>query len=310
MDANSLDDFCGRCSIIVNTAGPVMMLQDHVAQASFRSHCCYVDAAGLMTVKERMLPRNREIADSGLSFVISAGLLPGISELVPVYAHAQAKAKMDAIESVTVYYGDTGEWSGNAFREIAWWLRQRRSQRPGYFRKGEWVNVSRLKASLKADLGGRIGRRRYYMGFVPELIDVSPRFADCDLFSYACLPGLRTVLAATLVSVLPLSLDSGARLVRNAFRKNRLPVGGFIVVQVIGSCQGRRQGLKVQLVYEEDRGYWLNGIVPATVARMISQGKEVETGVHFLASAVDPVAFMAELRKSGVELTESFVPCE
>jgi saccharopine dehydrogenase (NAD+, L-lysine forming) len=101
LDDRSLDDFCRRCSIVVNCAGPVMLLQDRVAQAAFRSRSHYVDVAGLTFVKERMLPHAREVADLGLSFVISAGWMPGISELVPVYAHAQARSKMDTIESLS-----------------------------------------------------------------------------------------------------------------------------------------------------------------------------------------------------------------
>jgi len=36
LDAHALDEFCSRCSIIVNCAGPVMVLQDRVAQATIR----------------------------------------------------------------------------------------------------------------------------------------------------------------------------------------------------------------------------------------------------------------------------------
>jgi hypothetical protein len=68
--------------------------------------------------------------------------------------------------------------------------------------------------------------------------------------------------------------------------------------------------LTVQVVYEEGREYWVNGLVPATVARMIAEGKGIETGVHYLSTSVDPTAFMAELRKAGVEQTENFEPCE
>jgi saccharopine dehydrogenase (NAD+, L-lysine-forming) len=119
LDVHSLDDFCSRCSIIVNCAGPVVQLQDRVAQAVFRWRCHYVDAAGMSLVKERMLPHSREIEDLGLSFVISAGWNPGISELLPVYADAWARPKMDLIESLTVYFGDSGEWSTNALRDGA-----------------------------------------------------------------------------------------------------------------------------------------------------------------------------------------------
>src|ERR1700690_3657868 len=98
LDAHSLNDFCSRCSIVVNCAGPVMALQDRVAQAAFRRRCNYIDAAGMSLVKERLLPHRQEIEDLGLSFVVSAGWNPGISELLPVYADAQARAKMDTIE--------------------------------------------------------------------------------------------------------------------------------------------------------------------------------------------------------------------
>lgn len=309
LDARSLDDFCSRCSIMVNCGGPVMVLQDRVAQAALRRHCHYINPGGLSVVKERMLPHSREIADLGLSFIVSAGWIPGISELLPSYADARARAKMDTIESLTVYFGDSGEWSANAFREIAWYLRQSGLRSPGYFRKGEWVRAKRSRASRRLDLGGRVGLRRFYMFNTPELDQIGRRLNDCDFFSYAYVPSFRTAIAGTLVALLPLSQELGARLIRDAYRRDRVPVDGFVVVQVAGRAQGRRLALTVQIVYDEQRPYWIAGLVPATVARMISQGKGVRAGVHFLADAVDPIAFMAELRKAGVEPTENFEPC-
>jgi len=54
----------------------------------------------------------------------------------------------------------------------------------------------------------------------------------------------------------------------------------------------------------------MNGVVLATAARMVSAGKDVQTGVHFLFDAVEPRTFLAELRKSGVQHTEIFAPGE
>ena len=68
---------------------------------------------------------------------------------------------------------------------------------------------------------------------------------------------------------------------------------------------GRRVALTVQLVYRDRRDYWIHGLVLAPVASAIAEGKGVRAGVHFLADAVDPMAFMAELRRGGVELTEN-----
>jgi hypothetical protein len=44
------------CSLIVNCAGPVSLLQDRVAQAALRARCHYVDLAGMSFVKERLCP--------------------------------------------------------------------------------------------------------------------------------------------------------------------------------------------------------------------------------------------------------------
>ena len=47
------------------------------------------------------------------------------------------------------------------------------------------------------------------------------------------------------------------------------------------------------------------GVVLATVARAISTRKGVRTGIHFLSEAIEPVAFMEELRQAGVLQTET-----
>jgi hypothetical protein len=311
LDAHSLDEFCSRCSIIVNCAGPVMELQDRVAQAAFRRRCHYIDAAGMSFVKQRMLPHSREIEELGLSFVISAGWMPGLSELLPVYADAQARARMDTIESLMVYFGDSGEWSANALRDAVWFIRQLGLRSPGYFRKGEWTRAKTSEAFRRVNLGDPIGLGRFVMFSTPELSEVGRRFNDYDVFIYTYLSGYRTALATTLMALVPLPERLSVRLLRNVFRRNRLPVDGFVAARMVGRSQGRSLAMTVQIVYKERRDYWIHGLVLATVARIVSESKGVQAGVHFLADAVDPIAFMAELRKAGVEQTENFQqPCE
>jgi len=321
LDAHSLDDFCSRCSVIVNCAGHVMALQDRVAQAAFRGRCHYVDAAGMSLVKERMLPHRQEIEDLGLSFVVSAGWNPGLSELLPVYADAQAKAKMDTIESLTVYQADSSEWSANALRDAVWYVRKSGLQSPGYFHKSEWTRVKMSQASRRVDLGDPVGSGRFALYSTPELSEIGRRLNNYDVFAYAYVSGFRTIIAITLMALVPLPEGLNVRLFRNVFRGNRLPgVDGFVTAEVIGRCQGRRAVLTEQIVYrgrrnpghpnEERRDYWIHGLALATVARMVSEGKGIQAGVHFLADAVDPIAFMAELGKAGVEQVETFEPCE
>ena len=167
LDARSLDDFCNRCWIIINCAGPVMLFQDRVAQAAFRSRSHYVDLAGLTFVKERMIRHAQDLADLGLAFVVSAGWMPGISELVVVYANAVARSKMNTIESLTVYFSDSGEWSDNALRDAAWYVHQAGLRSPSFFRKGQRTRATISAASRKVDLGNPIGRRRFKLVWSP-----------------------------------------------------------------------------------------------------------------------------------------------
>jgi len=307
LDTRSLDDFCRRCSIVVNCGGPVTLLQDRVAQAAFRNRCHYIDAAGMSVVRERILPHAREIEDAGLSFVISAGWMPGVSEFVPVYADAQARLKMDTTESLTVYFCDSGEWSNNALVDGVKYIHQVGLRNPGYFRRGEWVRANMSTALRKFNLGDPVGSGRFLLcSPLPELREFAQRLKDCDVFTYTYLSGFRTVIDATLMALFPLPEGLGVRLLRNVFRRNRLPVGGFVIAKVHGRSQGGSVSLTVQITFKENQDYWINGVVLATVARMISDEQSVQRGIHFLADAVNRAAFMAELRKGGIEQTENF----
>jgi hypothetical protein len=96
------------------------------------------------------------------------------------------------------------------------------------------------------------------------------------------------------------------RRMRPALRAESLPVGGFSVVEIHGRSDAREVSHRYQVTFERGREYWMNAVVAATVARLISEGRGVNNGVHFLMDAVDPVTFMEELRKVGVSQTESF----
>jgi hypothetical protein len=286
------------------------LLQDRVAQAAFRQHCHYIDAAGMGVVKERLLAHNEQIAALGLSFVISAGWTPGLTELLPVYAYTQAKSRMDSIESVSAYSSDSGEWSANALRDGVAFIRRTGVAKPGYFRNGEWVRAKTSEASRKVDLGDPIGLRRFSLFSMPELNDVGRRLTDCDFLAYAYLSGFRNALAFLMIALLPLSESSCIRLLRNMFRRNRLPVAGFVEAHVTGHSEGRAAVMKTRITFDAGHDYWMNAVALATVARTVLAGKGVQSGVHYLSSAVDPAALMAELRKSGVQQTQSLEFCE
>lgn len=302
-DPESLDALCGRCSLVINCAGPVMMLRDRVAQAALRQRCHYVDVAGLSLVREALQGREREITEAGLSYVISAGWLPGLTEVLPLYAYAIAKSRFDCVGSVTLYVGDSGEWSENAIRDAAWFVHK--SGLPGTpcFRNGELTRASMADSMCRVSLPEPIGTRRFSLYLTAEQATVGHSLRDCAFSSYSYLPRFRTALVGAAVALLPLPESLQVRLLRGALRAESLPVGGFAVAQVRGQKDGSAVLLSAQVTFDRDRGYWLNGLVAATMARYVADGK-VRPGLRYLAEAVDAAGFVATLKSAGVQQTE------
>jgi hypothetical protein len=213
---------------------------------------------------------------------------------------------MDSIETVSVYFSDSGQWSVNALRDGVSYIRQVGLPRPGYFCEGEWVRAKTSEASRKVDLGDPIGRRRFSLFSMPELNEVGRQLTDCNFITYSYLSGFRNAIAATVLALLPLSEKSGVRLLRDMFRRNHLPVAGFVVVHVVGRSESHSAALRTGIMFDVGPDYCMTGVALATVARMVAARKGVQPGVHFLSGAVDSMALMSELRKTGVLQTETF----
>jgi hypothetical protein len=143
---------------------------------------------------------------------------------------------------------------------------------------------------------------------MPELDALGRQLKDCDVFTYAYLPSFRVALTAAVVMLVPMPNRWSVSLLQRAFQKVRLPVGGFVMAQVVGKTDGRERCLTAQIVYDKHLDSWINGLVVAMAARLIADCNGVRAGVNFLAEAVDATIFVSALRKAGVEQTEVLTP--
>ena len=99
-DPASLRSFCEGCDIVVNCAGPSHQILDVVARAALAVGADYVDAAGDDPVHQ-LLQGPRQ-ARPGWIAILSAGMLPGISGLMPRYL---AGLGFDRVLRLTAYAG-------------------------------------------------------------------------------------------------------------------------------------------------------------------------------------------------------------
>ncbi|WP_051406966.1 saccharopine dehydrogenase NADP-binding domain-containing protein [Nocardia sp. CNY236] len=94
-DADALAQFCDRCDLVVNCAGPTRRILDRVAVAARDAGVPYIDIGGDHPVHARLAPGNDWPA------ILSAGMIPGLSALLPRYLARDCTS----VQSLTVYHG-------------------------------------------------------------------------------------------------------------------------------------------------------------------------------------------------------------
>lgn len=87
--SEQLADFCAGCRVVVNCVGPMFRVRTRVAAAAVAAGADYVDPGGDPTLRERMvqvgIPEPRVV-------IVGAGVMPGLSALVPRWLVARAPA--------------------------------------------------------------------------------------------------------------------------------------------------------------------------------------------------------------------------
>ncbi|GGW20691.1 epimerase [Streptomyces capoamus] len=86
-DPASLAAFCTGSTVVVNCAGPSYRVLDTVAKAAFAAGADYVDAGGDEPVHRAL--SERDPAGHGRAAVLTAGMMPGLTGLLPRWLAAQ-----------------------------------------------------------------------------------------------------------------------------------------------------------------------------------------------------------------------------
>ncbi|PZG21035.1 saccharopine dehydrogenase NADP-binding domain-containing protein [Nonomuraea aridisoli] len=93
-DPDELRAFCTGCRVVVNCAGPSYQVLDTVARAALAAGADYVDAGGDLTAVEALeSAAPPELAERAAVF--SAGVMPGLSGLLPRLLAAGPLARLD-----------------------------------------------------------------------------------------------------------------------------------------------------------------------------------------------------------------------
>jgi hypothetical protein len=289
-----------ECRTLINCAGPASVILDRVGQAALACGCHYIDPGPDARVFAALKERNDEVVAKGLTFLLGAGYVPGLSEVLLRAIYEVHRGKTSAPCRVRLFIVDRNDWSLNGFVDII----ERVCRNPpeiGVYRDGIFHRRSMLRAWLRRKLPGQPHAEVLMPIRWPEIdqfvADVKPLGAAV----YVPMEPSFYFVVGLFARVEPHRLDLAARIAQALFRmkSKRLGRGGILYAEASGrrSRQPRRWLIEVP----EGRGYARTGEVAALAAALVGDGTIARPGVRYLAHAVDPHDFIVRLLLWGVE---------
>lgn len=302
-DDHALARFCVGCRVVVNCAGPSHRFLDRVAHAALSAGADYVDAAGDDPVHERLATRGPSLR--GRTVIISAGMMPGLSGLLPRWL---ARQGFDRVDCLTAYVGGLDRFTlaaagdylaslGNGYGEsLAAWHGGRRTPRTLEPLRDVELPFFAGPVSAHPFLGTET--ERFARALQVEEVSWYNVFGDGRVL--AAIGRLRGTIQASG------DLDAAAAELAGAAEidiAGRTPYQ-LLVFQLDGQADGTAMTRSLMLRARDS--YRLTGAVAAFATAALLQG-EVEPGLHYAADVLDPQGIVERLREtSAVTALEVF----
>ncbi len=304
---HSLDSFCRRCDIVINCAGPSRRILDKVALSALREGVHYVDAAGDDPLYDSLASKNEAIKKKKLTFVISAGMYPGLSGVFPAYVAAN---RFDSVDSLEIYFAGGDTFTFSAAYDYVCSIQEDYGKGMAYYQNGQ-IKKKGI-APTNAVLPSPIGKVDAYPLFTQELRHV---VESCNIKSArAYIAPVSKSIFSTLFYIqsckqykTEAEKNRSANLLMKASEedlKNKKPCSMFHLIM-----QGKKSGLHRKLIstlfFEED-GSKLTAIVAANTARLILDGFTNGPGRFVLQEGININEFMGLLEQQNISPVQSF----
>lgn len=304
-DAESLTAFCAGCVTVLNCAGPSYEVRGRVALAALAAGADYVDVAGDDPAHEQL--RGAGLAALGRSAVLSAGMLPGLSGLLPRWLAARRPGPGGRL---TVWAGGLERCSRTVAADLVLSLGADPAGLPFGESRAAWRDGRRVSRALCAQDAVELPFFPGTVALQPYLSTEAERSARAlgldALDWYNVFPGhrVRAVLAAL----------AGGRVALGAAAER-------LVTAAELDLTGRRPYYRIVFALETPAGaatavlgtgdsYRLTAAVGALTVAATLAG-EVPSGLHYAAEVLDPDTTVRRIAATaGVTLDVSHDPVE
>lgn len=285
-DPASLDHFVAGADVVLNCAGPSYRILDQIALVAQQHQAAYVDVGGDDVLYERLIkqPAGQTVA------VVSAGMLPGLSGLLPRYLADQ----FEHIEQMTCYAGGREAFSPAAAEDF--WL----SLDPQYdfgTVQAYWRHGQIAPSRDAMDLPDRPWTREPRLLAWPYLSREAQRlFQQLDVEQGWAMNLMEEGYLFQALQRLQGRGDVKAEEAMTALiQASQLDVAGRPAYQVLAvEASGWAKGgpLQRSLWVQVSQGFHLTGHMAAQTVRALP---ELDDGVHFAAQVLNPQACLQGL---------------
>lgn len=300
-DATSLARFCSRCSVLVNCTGPASLVRDRVALTALQHGCHYVDPGGYTPLFTGLNVRMQEIRDRHLTYLLTLGILPGLSEIFPVFV---ARTDFDRVEFFECSAVGRDRWTYPSAWDIAWGVGNiGHGEAPVYYEHGKRKLAGLLTSARRVMFPEPVGRYTVFRLMRDDLQQFVEAAGIPDAHVYGNNWGHWVSLATVLVRLLrwygsEKRLDRAARLIMRAaaLDMHGKQPGFMLHVRMGGIYKGEQRQVERTLFFEDT--YRASGLCAAIGARLVAEGR-VEPGVFRAAQMPHPEIFMELFQEQG-----------
>ena len=288
------------CDAIVNCTGPSCETGPNAARVAMASGAHYIDVGGYALLKDHLQKHENVLKERHCSYVLSAGWMPGLSEVFIRYALEQAEAKLGKAHDVTLYCGARDTWSLASAKDMVWHIFS--DMKFGWFAKGEWQDRHMFRVNSSVELPDiEDSRQAASWIFNAPSAPLAVERPDVRFRTGLVLVGPFTRMALVSVKLfMSRYRDQAARVLRAGINKDAQRKGPVGVLYAIVTTES---GEVFRLSLTESRNHWITGLVAAHAAHFTLVGN-TQAGVHYLGEAVNVQEFMNSVCQSGVSFEE------
>jgi saccharopine dehydrogenase-like NADP-dependent oxidoreductase len=253
------------------------------------------------------MKKNREIREKGLSFIISAGTYPGLSEIFPAYIAANY---FDDVHRLELFFTGNGGFSLNAAYDIVCSIAEDNGAGMTYCENGRARKITG-EFHKSAALPHPAGKRDAYPIINEEFRRIAERHGIKSAYFYNTYQNRSVLSKFVMIKALEQykteeEKKKSATILAEEYGIGESAPDDFTMFHMIAA--GRKDGKPAQLasnmLYQNN---WnaLSGVVAANAARLLLEKDAIRSGCFFVAEGIDVTRMMNLLSGQNVYIRNS-----